>query len=112
MSKLTKSRAVFWDRPFYFFMSLLIAVVVVYGFSQTIDMNLIHPTIPRPFLLYVHAAVFTGWLVFFILQSALVRTDNVRIHRTIGGFGIAMGTAMPVLGVATALTMTRFDIVQ
>jgi hypothetical protein len=68
-------------------MSLLIAVVVAFGFSQTIDMNLIHPSIPRPFLLYVHAAVFTGWLVFFILQSALVRTSNVRIHRAVGAFG-------------------------
>jgi hypothetical protein len=102
----------FWDRYFYFFMSLLIVVVVAFGFSQTIDMNLIHPTIPRPFLLYVHAALFTGWLAFFILQSALVRTSNVRIHRAIGTFGIAMGVGIPVLGVATALTMTRFDIEQ
>ncbi len=95
---------------FYFFMSLLIAVVVVLGFSQTIDMNLIHPTIPRPFLLYVHAAVFTGWLVFFILQSFLVRTSNVRTHRALGMLGIAMGIGIPVLGVATTLTMTRFNI--
>src|SRR5262249_45197458 len=84
--------------------------VVAFGFSQTIDMNLLHPAIPRPFLLYVHAAVFTGWLAFFILQSALVRTSNVRIHRAIGTFGIAMGVVIPVLGVATALTMTRFNI--
>src|SRR5215467_1703906 len=91
-------------------MSLLIAVVVAFGFSQTIDMNLIHPVIPRPFLLYVHAAVFTGWLVFFVLQSALVRTSNVPIHRAVGTFGIGMGIGIPVLGVATALTMTRFNI--
>src|SRR5262245_4461081 len=69
-SQLTKTRGEPWALYFYFFMSLLIAVVVVYGFSQTIDMNLIHPAIPRPFLLYVHAAVFTGWLLFFLLQSA------------------------------------------
>jgi len=34
-----------------FFMSLLIAVIVVYGFSHTINENLIHPAIPRPFIL-------------------------------------------------------------
>ena len=107
---MTKPQEGFWERYFYFFMSMLIAVVVAFGFSQTIDMNLIHPSIPRPFLLYVHAAVFTGWLVFFILQTALVRTSNVQIHRTLGTFGIAMGVGIPVLGVATALTMTRFDI--
>ena len=52
------------DKYFYFFMSLLIAVVVVCGFSRTVDQNLIHPALPRPFLLYIHAAVFSGWVVF------------------------------------------------
>src|SRR5262245_34865904 len=106
MNKQTR----FWDHYFYFFMSLLIVLVVAFGFSQTIDMNLINPSIARPFMIYVHAAVFRGLLAFFILQSGLVRTSNVRIHRAIGTFGIAMGVGIPVLGVATALTMTRFDI--
>ena len=50
--------------------------------------------------------------MFFILQSALVRTRNVRVHRSIGWFGLVMGALMPVLGVATAITMGRFDTVQ
>ncbi len=95
---------------FYFSMSLLIAAVVVYGFSHTVDENLIHPTAPRPFILYIHAAVFTGWLFFFILQSALVRTRKVRLHRKFGWFGAALGVAIPIVGVATAVAMTRFNI--
>jgi hypothetical protein len=97
---------------FYFGMSLLILVVVVIGFSRTVDRNLIHPAIPRPFLLYVHAAIFSGLLFFFILQSALVRTRNVRIHRTLGWFGMGMGGFMPFLGVVTAIVMGRFDTLQ
>jgi len=100
------------DAYFYFFMSLLIAVIVAYGFSHTIDRNLIHPAIPRPFILYIHAAVFTGWLGFYILQSSLVRTRNVHVHRAIGWFGLVMGGLMPILGVATAISMSRFDTVQ
>jgi len=100
------------DAYFYFLMSLLIVVVVVYGFSHTIDRNLIHPAIPRPFILYIHAAVFTGWLAFFILQSALVRTRNVRVHRAVGWFGLVMGGLMPILGVATAISMGRFDTIH
>jgi hypothetical protein len=73
-------RSVFWSQYFYFSMSLLVAAVIVYGFSHTIDQNLIHPKIPRPRLLYFHAALFTGWLVFFILQSLLVRTHGKRRH--------------------------------
>ena len=46
----------FVDKYFYFSMSLLVAAVVVYGFSHTIGDNLIHPAIPRPLLLYFHGA--------------------------------------------------------
>jgi len=93
-------------------MSLLIAAIIVYGFHFTVDKNLFHPVTPRPLLLYFHAAVFSFWVVFFILQSSLVRTGNVRVHRLMGWFGLALGIAIILLGVSTALTMARFDIVQ
>src|SRR5437764_616587 len=60
-------------------------------------------------LLYVHAAVFTGWLLFFLLQSVLVRTGNVAWHRATGWFGAALGAGIPVLGTAIAITMARFN---
>jgi len=97
------------NRYFYFGMSLLIVAVVVYGFSFTIGGNLIHPAIPRPPFLYFHAAVFSLWLLFLILQSALVRTQNVAIHRTVGWFGVALGAAIPIVGVTIAITMARFN---
>jgi hypothetical protein len=97
-------------RYFYFAIAFVIVAVVVYGFSFTVDDNLIHPAIPRPRILYVHATLFSGWLVFYILQSALVRTRNVRWHRRIGWFGVALGSMIPVLGVSTAIVMGRFDI--
>jgi hypothetical protein len=106
------ARTGFLERNFYLLMALLIVVVVVYGFSQTIDQNLLHPKIPRPRLLYFHAAVFTAWLVFFTIQTILVRTNNVRIHRTIGWFGVGLGALIPTVGVATALTMARFNMTQ
>jgi hypothetical protein len=100
------------NQYFYFLMSLMMVAIVVYGFSYTIDRNLIHPAIPRPLLLYVHASIFTIWLGFFVLQSLLVSTRNVRVHRTIGWAGMVLGGAMPLLGVWTAIVMTRFDTVQ
>jgi hypothetical protein len=97
------------NQYFYFAMSLLIAAVVIYGFSHTVDHFLIHATPVRPWVLYLHGAVFSGWVVFFILQSALIRTHNVRLHRTLGWFGVALGVLIPVLGVSTAITMARFN---
>jgi len=103
------NRAGLLKNDFYSFMSLLIAAVVVYGFSQTVEKKLIHPALPRAFVLYVHAAVFSGWVPFFILQSALVRTRMVQWHRLIGWFGVGLGVAMPIVGISTAIIMARFN---
>jgi len=97
---------------FYLFMSLLIAVVVVYGFSHTIDHNLLHASPIPPFILTIHAIVFPGWVLFFILQTALVRSRNVRLHRTLGWFGVALATGILVIGFLTAIGMDRFALQQ
>jgi hypothetical protein len=100
-------RAGLWDTYFYFAMSLLITAVVVAGFSLTMGPRIIHPKTSPPTILYIHAFVFYGWLAFFIFQSALVRTHNVTLHRSMGWFGVALGVVIPVLGISTAITMNR-----
>lgn len=97
------------DRYFYFAMSLLVAATVVWGFSHTVDPNLFHASPPRPLILWFHGAAFSGWIAFFIFQSALVRTHNVAVHRFFGWFGAALATVMVPLGVTTAIVMGRFD---
>jgi hypothetical protein len=47
-------------------------------------------------------------VLFFILQSSLVRTRKVRLHRTLGWFGLALGIVIVVLGYFTATAMDRF----
>ncbi|HEX4489190.1 MAG TPA: hypothetical protein VH088_23150 [Terriglobales bacterium] len=102
----------FLNKYFYFCMSLLIPVAVIYGFSHTVDQNLIHAAPPRPWILWVHGAVFSGWLAFFIFQSALVRTHNVKLHRLTGWFGAALAVLISVLGIWTAIIMDRFRTVR
>jgi len=111
-NQMTTKRANYWHQYFYFFMSLLIAATVVYGFSHTIDHNLIHASPLPPFVLYIHAIVFPGWVVFFILQSALVRSHNVRLHRRLGWSGVGLAVAVVVVGAWTAISIVRFSIEQ
>jgi hypothetical protein len=99
-------------RYFYFAMSLLLAAIVIDGFKRTVNDNLFHPAVPRPFILWIHGACFAAWVIFFICQSALVRVHKVSWHRTIGWFGAGLATVMVPLGVTTAIVMTRFDMVQ
>ena len=97
------------DRYFYFAMALLVLAIVVSGFSKTVNESLFHPAVPRPRILWIHAAVFFAWVLFFLLQTTLVRTRNVRWHRFFGWFGAGLGAAMVTLGIATAIAMGRFD---
>jgi len=98
------------DKYFYLAMSLLIIAITIWGFSHTVNDALFRPAVPRPRILWVHAAVFSGWLLLFLLQSALVRTHNVRLHRTLGWFVAGVGVAMIPLGIVTAIVLGRFDI--
>src|SRR5690242_20070997 len=82
------------DRFFYMLLSLIVAVVVVAGFSKTVGPGLIHATPARPILLWLHGAAFSAWVVFFILQSGLVRIRKVSWHRTLGWFGAALAALM------------------
>jgi hypothetical protein len=98
------------DKYFYFAMSLLAVALVVSGFGHTVNANLLHPAIPRPAILWVHSVAFSAWVLFFVLQSALVRTHNVRVHRSLGWFGAALGAFMVPLGITTAVIMKRFEV--
>jgi hypothetical protein len=99
----------FLSRYFYFSMALAMAGLVVWGFSRTVEANLFHAKPQRPVLLWMHGTAFATWMVFFILQSALVRTRKVSVHRLLGWFGATLATVMVVLGFTVSIVMTRFD---
>lgn len=107
---MTTKRTSILERYFYLFMSLLITVVVVYGFSYTINQNLLHPRVQPPQVVYLHSFVFSAWLLFFILQSVLVRSHNVRLHRTLGWVGTGFAVAIVVLGYTTSTAVLRLAI--
>ena len=100
------------SRRFYVYMCLPIVAAVVYGFSFTIGKNFLHPAIPRPRLLYVHGAVMALWLAFFALQAVLVQVRKTRWHLALGWFGIGLAAVVWVVGIATAIVMTRFDLLR
>src|SRR5215471_8963089 len=47
-----KKREGLWDNYFYFAMSLLMTVIVVYGFSRTMGERIIHPKTAPPTIVY------------------------------------------------------------
>jgi uncharacterized membrane protein YhaH (DUF805 family) len=98
------------DDWFFFCAAWIIATVVAFGFAQTLSQNLLHAAIPRPRILWLHAAVYFGWICVFLTQTALVRAQRVRWHRTLGIAGLLFGALIPPIGIATSLAMGRFNI--
>ncbi len=94
-------------KNFYFTMAVAIAAVVVYGFAQTFGANLEHPPYPRPWILYVHAAVFPLWILLFLVQTGLVRAGKSKYHRALGQLGLCLGALLPVVAIETAIAMDR-----
>lgn len=97
------------EKYFYLFMSLLLAAVVIYGFSGTVGRKLVYANQRRPILVWVHAVLFSSWVGFYILQSAMVRIRKVKLHQALGWAGAALGASMVVVGFWVAVVMARFD---
>ena len=57
-----------------------------------------HENPPAPKILYVHAAVFTVWLLLLTAQVLLVLGDRVAWHRKLGWFMAGWACLMAVLG--------------
>ena len=57
-----------------------------------------HETPPAPTILYVHAVVFTGWMILLTAQVLLVLRNRIAWHRTLGWFVAGWACLMIVLG--------------
>jgi hypothetical protein len=96
-------------RPsFFFWMTLAMAFFVFGGFG----MHSFVPALtgafpPAPPIVHLHAVVFVSWMILLVTQSALVSAGNVKLHRSLGMWGIAHATAIMMLGLSLQLIATR-----
>lgn len=95
------------DNRFYLAMSIACAAAVFIGFSRTYYLKEYFGTPALPVLFHVHGAVMTCWMLFFILQTALIASRRVGVHRTLGYVGAALVVAMVPIATATAFAAAR-----
>lgn len=58
---------------------------------------------PAPPVVHLHAVVFVSWMLLLLVQSLLVGAGNVKLHRTLGMWGIAQGAATILMGLMMQL---------
>jgi hypothetical protein len=95
----TNQLKTFLGRYFYLCMSLVLTALVILGFGRTANANLFHANPPRPLLLWIHGAAFSTWVIFFIVQSALVRTRRVSERGRIGISLVGLGALIQTFAI-------------
>jgi hypothetical protein len=91
------------ERIFFSGMAILLCVVVFIGFSATyFRAGMLRAPLPSP-ILHVHGAVFTLWMVLFVVQAALISARRVAWHRSLGTIAFCLPPIMIVLGVIAAI---------
>lgn len=98
--EMTKSReAASSPQRFHIGMALLMIGIAVVGFWGTYFGPLVRGTLDAHWLIDVHAAVFSAWLVFFLGQAVLASRNQIRTHQKIGSyFGVPWGLMLLVIG--------------
>ena len=62
------------ERRFFFIMALVMATVVVAGFSLNLAMG--RATFAVPYYYHMHAVAFMSWLAFYVAQNCSGRTAH------------------------------------
>lgn len=92
------------DRGLFLTAAIGFPLLVLIGYFKTYYFSAFFADAPRiaNSLVHAHGIVMTAWVIFFIVQFALVRTKNIRLHMTMGLGGIALAALVVVVGLATA----------
>ena len=98
------------DRRFYLAMAIAGACLIFTGFARSYYLKSHFPLSPKlSFLVHVHGAVFTAWILYFILQTALIAVRKPALHRRLGYTGALLGSAVIVLGLLVSFTAMRLN---
>ncbi len=103
----TRGAGLAGERRFFTAMSFVLLAAVVLGFSRTFFFTPWFPEarelVPPERFFVVHGTAAAAWFVLLIAQAALVASGNLRLHRQLGQYGVALAAVIVVLGLYGAL---------
>lgn len=95
---------------FFFWIAATMAVFVFAGFGLTYWQPMLTGALaPLPAIVHLHGLFFSVWMILLLVQSLLVNTGNVALHRSVGTFGIAIATGVLITGTIITLLFGSFN---
>ncbi len=82
---------------FFFWMTVALAAIIFGGFGisylQPIASGSLRPMSP---VVHVHGIFYFAWIILLVVQSGLVNSRNIALHRTLGTIGISVATGLVI----------------
>ena len=102
------------QRRFYVGMSVAAAITVLVGFAPTFYLRGYLPMRPdQPSLsqlLIVHGIIGTAWIALFLVQTVLVASHRIQLHKRLGIVGGLVAITLVIVGMMTAVDALRRDV--
>lgn len=96
------------EKRFYLIAAILFAFAVLVGFGRTYYLKAFTGAPPlASYLVEIHGAVMTAWVVLFVTQVFLVRTKNIRVHQKLGIAGVVLAVLILIVGFFTAIAAAK-----
>ena len=83
---------------FFLYASYAFLVIVLVGFSPTFYLRAFFDVPAIPLYIYAHGAALTAWYIWLCVQTTVVSTGRIALHRSLGAIGIAFGTLVLLSG--------------
>jgi hypothetical protein len=96
------------DRWFFGGMAVAAALVVFAGFAPSYYLKGLYGSPPLSPLRHLHGAVFTLWMVLFVVQTSLIAARRTSVHRRLGIAGVLLAATMVVVGTAVAIAAAKY----
>ena len=91
------------ERRFFVGMAAVMVVATFVGFAPSYYLSSVFAGPRLSLLVHVHGAIFTLWMLLYVLQTGLISAGRTDVHRVIGPVAVLVAIAMVPLGIATAI---------
>ncbi len=95
------------DRYFFPGFALLMLATVFLGFARSYFLAGMFKAPLLNWLIHLHGAAFTSWILLLITQTSLVAANRVDVHRKLGLVGFGLACLMVILGTLAATDSLR-----
>jgi uncharacterized membrane protein YozB (DUF420 family) len=102
------------DRLFYGSVAIAAALITFIGFGPSYYFRFFDggpratlSGIPFSPIYHLHGALFSSWVLLFLIQAALISSRRLTVHRRLGVFGGVLATAMVVVGVTAGIVTAK-----